>query len=55
MAEDKKIVEHLREKGSHRRLDRSWSKVARWYICIPKISIWVYFGVPWNGKCCFIL
>jgi hypothetical protein len=21
----------------------------------PKISIWVYFGGPWNGKCGYIL
>jgi hypothetical protein len=25
-------------------------RVARWYIFIPKIPIWVYFGEPWNGK-----
>jgi hypothetical protein len=25
--------------------------VARWYIFIPKIQIWVNFGGPWNGKC----
>jgi hypothetical protein len=25
--------------------------VARWFIFRPKISIWVYLGGPWNGKC----
>jgi hypothetical protein len=24
--------------------------VARWYLCIPKIPIWVYFGELWIGK-----
>jgi hypothetical protein len=24
--------------------------VARWYIFVPEIPIWVYFGGPWNGK-----
>jgi hypothetical protein len=24
-------------------------RVARWYIFIPKIPVWVYFGGPWNG------
>jgi hypothetical protein len=27
------------------------SSVARWYIFKPKISIWVNFGGPQNGKC----
>jgi hypothetical protein len=26
------------------------SRVARWYICMPKISISVYFARPRNGK-----
>jgi hypothetical protein len=26
------------------------SKVARWFIFRPKISIWAYFCRPWNGK-----
>jgi hypothetical protein len=26
--------------------------VARWFVCKPKIQIWVNFGGPWNGKCC---
>jgi hypothetical protein len=30
-------------------------RVARWYIFIPKIPIWVYFGGPWIGKCWHIL
>jgi hypothetical protein len=25
-------------------------RFARWYICIQKIQIWVYFGGPRNGK-----
>jgi hypothetical protein len=29
--------------------------VARWFIFIPKILIWVYFGGPRNGKCLFYL
>jgi hypothetical protein len=24
--------------------------VARWYIFIPKVPIWVYFRGPWNEK-----
>jgi hypothetical protein len=28
---------------------------ARWFIFIPKILVWVYFGGPWNGKCWHIL
>jgi hypothetical protein len=28
---------------------------ARWFIFIPKIPIWVYFGGPWYGKCWYIL
>jgi hypothetical protein len=31
------------------------SRVARWYIFKPKISIWVIFGGPWNGKGWYIL
>jgi hypothetical protein len=31
------------------------TKVARWYIFIPKLRIWVDFGGPWNGKCWHIL
>jgi hypothetical protein len=27
----------------------------RWYMFIPKIPIWVHFGGPWNGNCCYIL
>jgi hypothetical protein len=27
------------------------SRVAIWFICMPKIPILVYFGRPWNGKC----
>jgi hypothetical protein len=27
------------------------SRVARCFIFIPKIPIWVYYGGPWNGKC----
>jgi hypothetical protein len=30
---------------------RAGTRVSRWFIFIPKISIWVYFGGPWNGKC----
>jgi hypothetical protein len=28
------------------------ARVARWYIFIPKISFWEYYGRPWNGKFC---
>jgi hypothetical protein len=28
----------------------SRGRVARWYICIQTIPIWVHFGGPWNGK-----
>jgi hypothetical protein len=28
---------------------RDLHRVARWYIFIPKIPIWVNYGVPWNG------
>jgi hypothetical protein len=31
------------------------TRVARWYISVPKITIWVNFGEPWNGKCWYIL
>jgi hypothetical protein len=30
-------------------------RVARWFIFVPKISIWVNFGGPWNGKYWYIL
>jgi hypothetical protein len=26
-----------------------------WFVFDPKIPIWVNFGGPWNGKCCYIL
>jgi hypothetical protein len=29
-------------------------RVARWFLCRPKIPIWVNFGEPWKGKCCYI-
>jgi hypothetical protein len=29
-------------------------RVARWYICKPKIPIWIKFWGTWNGKCCYI-
>jgi hypothetical protein len=29
--------------------------VARWFIFKPKITIWVNFGGPWNGKICYTL
>jgi hypothetical protein len=32
-----------------------WNIFARWYIFIPDIPIWVYFGGPWNGKCWYVL
>jgi hypothetical protein len=38
-----------------RRLRRRIIMVARWFIFIPKIPIWVFFGGPWTGKCCHIL
>jgi hypothetical protein len=28
--------------------------LCRWHIFKPKIPIWVNFGGPWNGKCCYI-
>jgi hypothetical protein len=31
------------------------ARVARWFIFKPKIPIWVNFGVPWIGKCWYIL
>jgi hypothetical protein len=31
------------------------TRVARWFIFKPKIQICVYFGVPWNVVCCYIL
>jgi hypothetical protein len=34
---------------------RLWTRVARWFVFKPKIQIWVNFGEPWNGKCCYIL
>jgi hypothetical protein len=30
-------------------------RVARWFICIPKIQICVYFGGSWNEKCWYIV
>jgi hypothetical protein len=30
-------------------------RVARWYSFKRKITIWVNFGLPWNGKCWNIL
>jgi hypothetical protein len=29
------------------------ARVARWFVFKPKIPIWVNFGGPSNGKCCF--
>jgi hypothetical protein len=29
-------------------------RVARWFHFRPKMPVWVYFGGPWNGKCCNI-
>jgi hypothetical protein len=26
------------------------SSVARWFVFVPKIPIWVNFRGPWNGK-----
>jgi hypothetical protein len=31
------------------------SRFARWFVFKPKIPIWVNFGEPENGKCCYIL
>jgi hypothetical protein len=31
-------------------INRPLNRVARWYICIPKIPNWVYFGGSWNKK-----
>jgi hypothetical protein len=31
------------------------NRVARSFILRPKIPIWAHFGVPWNGKCLYIL
>jgi hypothetical protein len=36
-------------------LPKQLSKVARWYIWIPKIPIWVYFEGHWNAKCWYNL
>jgi hypothetical protein len=36
-------------------LTDSPDRVARPYIFIPKVQIWMYFGGPWNGKCWQIL
>jgi hypothetical protein len=33
--------------------NRKWSRIARWYFCIPKIPICVYFGGPWNRQCLY--
>jgi hypothetical protein len=30
-------------------------RVARCYILLPKILIWICLGRPWNGKCSYIL
>jgi hypothetical protein len=30
------------------------SRVARWHLFIPKITIWVIFGVSCNGKCMYV-
>jgi hypothetical protein len=35
-------------------LIRISSRVARWFVFKPKIPIWVNFGGPCNGKCCYI-
>jgi hypothetical protein len=34
--------------------ERCKSRVARGFLFRPKLPIWVYFGGPWNGKCCYI-
>jgi hypothetical protein len=34
---------------------RNVTSFARWFIFKPKISIWVNFEGPWNGKCRYIL
>jgi hypothetical protein len=31
-------------------LHEMWSRVARWFIYIPKIPFLLYFGRPWKGK-----
>jgi hypothetical protein len=31
------------------------TRVARWFVFIPKLPIWVIFGGPWSGKCWHIL
>jgi hypothetical protein len=31
------------------------TRVARWFIVVPKITVWVYFGGFRNGKCWNIL
>jgi hypothetical protein len=37
------------------KLRKTMSRVARRFIFVPKIPIWVYFGGPWNGECWCIL
>jgi hypothetical protein len=38
-----------------RRATAIYTRDARWFIFMPKIPIWVYFGGSWNGKCWYIL
>jgi hypothetical protein len=38
------------ENSKHTRI-----RVARWFVFKPKIQIWVTFGVPWIGKCWYVL
>jgi hypothetical protein len=35
-------------------LSSSWSGLTKG-ICMPKPTIWIYLGVPWNGNCRHIL
>jgi hypothetical protein len=30
-------------------------RVARWYIYMQKVPIWVYSGGPWKGNCWYVL
>jgi hypothetical protein len=46
---------HRREKTRSWIRNGSLTRVARWYIFIPKIPIWVNFGGPWNGKGWYVL
>jgi hypothetical protein len=49
------LLLHQRNSTLHRDSDNCSTRVARWFIIKPKITIWAKLGGPGNGKCCYVL